>query len=60
MKIAGVIFFVFAALNFIAFIVGAVSPEAPSDLVGQKLNATIMMCVIGGILYYNGKKKGNR
>lgn len=56
MKILGIVLCVFAALNFIVMLI-VIFCDAPSDAVTRKLSATILLGLVGGGLYYYGKKK---
>ncbi|MBP5560961.1 MAG: hypothetical protein J6X70_04075 [Muribaculaceae bacterium] len=55
MKITGIILLIFAALNFLVAIIAAGS--GAGEAAGQKFSATILLGVIGGVLYYFGNKK---
>ena len=55
MKISGIILLIFAALNFLVAIIAAGS--GAGEAAGQKFSATILLGVIGGVLYYFGNKK---
>jgi hypothetical protein len=48
---------VFSALNFIVALIAA--GQGASDAAGQKISASILLGVIGGVLYYFGNKKNN-
>ena len=55
MKIAGIILLIFAALNFIVAIIAASS--GAGDAAGQKISATLLLGIVGGLLFYFGQKK---
>lgn len=55
MKVLGIVFLVLAVLNLIVGLV-AMSSGAPSETITMKLNAFVMLAVLGGALYYFGKK----
>lgn len=55
MKIAGIIFLVVAALNFVVAIAAAGS--GASDAAGMKFSAAALIGVIGLVLYLVGKGK---
>ena len=56
MKAAGIIFLIFAGLNFIAFIAATVSGVG-SDIVTRELSAVFMLGALGGFLLYRAKQK---
>jgi hypothetical protein len=56
MKITGIILFIFAAINLIVAFVAA-GNGAPSDVVGTKFSAVLLLGSLGGLLYYFGKRK---
>ena len=59
MKILGIVFCVFAALNFIVMLIALFS-YAPTEVVTRKLASTVLLGLIGIVLYYyDKKKKGN-
>lgn len=55
MKIAGIIFLVVAAGNFVVFLYAA--GQGWAEAAGQKLTGVVLLSVIGGLLYYFGDKK---
>lgn len=55
MKVTGIILLVFAALNFMVAIMA--SSNGASDAAGQKMSATLLLGIIGGLLYYFGNRK---
>ncbi|MBR5728518.1 MAG: hypothetical protein IKX39_07720 [Muribaculaceae bacterium] len=55
MKITGIIFFVFAILNFLVAIFA--SANGYGDQAGSKFGAFLLLGAIGGIFYYFGAKK---
>ena len=56
MKVFGIILLVFAVLNLLVAILAA-SSGAPAEAVGSKFSGFFMLSIIGGLLYYFGKKK---
>ncbi|MBO4723013.1 MAG: hypothetical protein J5629_08810 [Muribaculaceae bacterium] len=57
MKITGIILLIFAALNFIVGIIGVFNGIGEA---ARKFDATILLGVIGGVLYYFGNKKSKK
>ena len=55
MKITGIILFIFAALNFIVAIIA--TGNGAGDAAAQKFGASILLGLIGGVLYYFGNRK---
>lgn len=55
MKIIGVILLVFAVLNFITAIIAA--GNGVLEVAWQKIDAAVLLGVIGGVFYFFGKKK---
>ncbi len=55
MKVTGIIFLIFAALNFIVALIAASYGNA--EAVGQKISAAMLLGILGGVLYYFGDKK---
>ena len=55
MKILGIIFLVLAVLNLLVALV-AMSNGAPSEAITMKFKAFVLLAVLGGALYYFGKK----
>ena len=55
MKILGIIFLVLAVLNLLVALV-AMSSGAPSEAITMKFNAFVLLAVLGGALYYFGRK----
>lgn len=58
MKISGIILLIFAALNFIVALIA--TGNGVGEAAAQKFNATILLGVIGSILYYFGNKKSKK
>ena len=48
-----------AVLNLLVALV-AMSNGAPSEAITMKFNAFVLLAVLGGALYYFGKKKQNK
>lgn len=59
MKILGIVFLVLAVLNLLVALV-AMSSGAPSEAITMKFNASVLLAVLGGALFYFGKKKQNK
>lgn len=57
MKILGIILLIFAALNLVVTFI-AIGSGAPADVVGGKFSGSLLLGIIGGLLYYFGKKRG--
>lgn len=59
MKILGIILLVLAALNLMVALV-AIASNAPSEAITMKFNAFMLLAVIGGALYYYGRKNNKQ
>lgn len=58
MKTTGIIFYIFASLNFLAAII-ALANNA-TDAAMLKMNATLLLSVLGSLFYFKGKKKESK
>lgn len=59
MKTIGIIFLVFAGMNFIAFIIGICS-GVDGNLVVQQLSGALMLAGLGAFLVHRANRKSKR